>query len=105
MSPEREEASGGTNEVGAPDSGLWSDGLVLTPRVKDLFPVLGPVLTARPLSFVPMAALVKSGAAFAVASRPAPLAGLTLSGLERPSEREVHSQAESHNASASPKRC
>ena len=48
MSPQREKASGGTNEVGAPDSGLWSDGLVLTPRVKDLFPVLGPVLTARP---------------------------------------------------------
>ena len=35
--------SGATNEVGAPETGF----AVLTPQADDLYPVLGPVVTAR----------------------------------------------------------
>ena len=61
MNPRGEQkASGATNEVGAPDSGFWSIGLVLTPRDKDLFPVLGPVVTARRVEPTATVAFVKT---------------------------------------------
>jgi hypothetical protein len=41
------EMSGATNEVGAPETGLWFSQPVLTPQADDLHLVFGPVVTAR----------------------------------------------------------
>ena len=41
------EMSGATNEVGAPETGLWFSEPVPTPQADDLHPVLGPVVTAQ----------------------------------------------------------